>query len=177
MTPRDRVFGPNGLRVLKSPYRSPLANCICERVIGTLRRECLDFLIPLTELHLLRVVRKWARYYNTARPHMSLGPGIPSPFPHARCWAGYTTTISLQRSPHDCERILRITLHPDQLRNRTGYGDSPERPHRSSGKHHDPGSAVQSPVHSPRRPAWRTAITQIEFPAQSVSGQNRLLPP
>lgn len=84
---RDRIFSAGldasmkkmGLRVLKSPYRSPLANCICERVIGTLRRECLDFLIPLTELHLLRVVREWARYYNTARPHMSLGPGIPRP--------------------------------------------------------------------------------------------------
>ena len=84
---RDRIFSAGldasikkmGLRVLKSPYRSPLANRICERVIGTLRRECLDFLIPLTELRLLRVVREWARYYNTARPHMSLGPGIPSP--------------------------------------------------------------------------------------------------
>lgn len=59
--------------------RSPLANCICERVIRTFRRECLDLLIPLTELRLLRVVREWARYYNTARPHRSLDPGIPSP--------------------------------------------------------------------------------------------------
>ncbi len=51
---RDRIFSVGldasikglGLRVLKSPYRSPLANCFCERVIGTLRRECLDFLDP-----------------------------------------------------------------------------------------------------------------------------------
>ena len=84
---RDRIFSVGldgsikrlGLRVLKSPYRSPLANCICERVIGTLRRECLDYLIPLTQLHLLRIVQGWATYYNVARPHMSLGPGIPSP--------------------------------------------------------------------------------------------------
>jgi transposase InsO family protein len=41
-----------GLRVLKSPPRSPTANAICERVIGTIRRECLDWLIPLSEAHL-----------------------------------------------------------------------------------------------------------------------------
>ncbi|MDQ3565764.1 MAG: integrase core domain-containing protein [Pseudomonadota bacterium] len=84
---RDRIYSAEldrsvqklGLRVLKSPYRSPLANCVCERVIRSLRRECLDLLIPLTQLHLLRTVKDWTSYYNTARPHMSLGPGIPSP--------------------------------------------------------------------------------------------------
>ena len=84
---RDNIFSADldasmkrfGLRVLKTPYRSPMANSICERVIGSLRRECLDFLIPLTKAHLLRVVQEWSTYYNTARPHMSLGPGIPGP--------------------------------------------------------------------------------------------------
>ena len=75
----DQSIKKLGLRVLKSPYRSPLANCICERVIGTLRRECLDFMIPLTQLHLLRVLKDWVSYYNASRPHMPLGPGIPSP--------------------------------------------------------------------------------------------------
>jgi transposase InsO family protein len=57
---RDSIFSPQldqqvrhlGLRVLKTPPQSPQANAICERLIGTLRRECLDFLIPLTEPHL-----------------------------------------------------------------------------------------------------------------------------
>ena len=75
----DRSIKKLGLRVLKSPYRSPRANSLCERVIGSLRRECLDFLIPPTKSHLLRVVNEWVSYYNSARPHMSLGPGIPSP--------------------------------------------------------------------------------------------------
>lgn len=56
-----------------------MANSMCERVIGSLRREYLDFLIPLTQRHLRHVVREWADYYNAARPHMSLGPGIPEP--------------------------------------------------------------------------------------------------
>ncbi len=53
---RDAIFSQEpaqsirhlGLRVLKTPVRSPQANAICERLLGTLRRECLDFLIPLT---------------------------------------------------------------------------------------------------------------------------------
>jgi putative transposase len=70
-----------GLRVLKTPVRSPQANAFCERLLGTLRRECLDFLIPLTEHHLRRLLHKWATHFNTGRPHMSLGPGIPQPPP------------------------------------------------------------------------------------------------
>jgi putative transposase len=69
------------VNVLKSPPRSPMANAICERVIGTIRRECLDWLIPLTESHLRTLLRSWVRHYNTGRPHMALGPGVPDPPP------------------------------------------------------------------------------------------------
>ena len=68
-----------GLRVIKTPYRSPQANSICERTIGTVRRECLDHLIPLTGNHLRRVLKEWVSHYNRGRPHSVLGPGIPDP--------------------------------------------------------------------------------------------------
>src|SRR5882762_9825028 len=68
-----------GVTVLKSPSRSPKAYAVCERVIGTIRRECLDWLIPLTESHLRTVLQSWVRHYNTGRPHMALGPGVPDP--------------------------------------------------------------------------------------------------
>ena len=100
----DRLIKKLGLRVLKSPYRSPLANCICERVIGTLRRECLDFMIPLTQLHLLRVVKDWASYYNASRPHMSLGPGIPSPL--------VTLPVALRAHRHRLPEKVRICARP-----------------------------------------------------------------
>ena len=48
-----------GLRVLKTPVRTPQANAFCERVIGTIRRECLDWLIPLHERHLRAILREW----------------------------------------------------------------------------------------------------------------------
>jgi hypothetical protein len=54
-------------------------NAICERVIGTIRRECLDWLIPLSESHLRSLLKSWVRHYNTGRPHMALGPGVPDP--------------------------------------------------------------------------------------------------
>ena len=84
---RDSIFAPDldasisrlGLKVLKSPPHSPKANAICERVIGTIRRECLDWLIPVSELHLRSTLKEWVTHYNGARPHMALGPGVPDP--------------------------------------------------------------------------------------------------
>jgi transposase InsO family protein len=66
-----------GVRVLRTPRRTPQANGYCERLIGTTRRECLDFLIPLSGKHLRRILRAWVSFYNRARPHASLGPSVP----------------------------------------------------------------------------------------------------
>jgi putative transposase len=84
---RDAIFSRDldqriralGLRVLKTPPQSPKANAHCERLLGTLRRECLDFVIPLTEHHLRRLLTEWVRHYHESRPHMALGPGMPQP--------------------------------------------------------------------------------------------------
>ena len=67
------------LRVVKTPPHSPQANALCERLIGTLRWECLDLVIPLTENHLRCIVHEWVPHYNAERPHMALGPGMPQP--------------------------------------------------------------------------------------------------
>ncbi len=84
---RDRIFAKHldesiahlGVKIVKSPPQAPKANAICERLIGTLRRECLDWLIPLSESHLRAILKEWIGHYNAGRPHMSLGPGIPDP--------------------------------------------------------------------------------------------------
>jgi transposase InsO family protein len=75
----DESIGNLGLTVLKSPPHSPKANAICERLIGTIRRECLDWLIPLSESHLRSILKAWVGHYNHGRPHMALGPGVPDP--------------------------------------------------------------------------------------------------
>jgi len=69
---RDAIFSAEldesirrlGLRVLKSPPRSPKANSICERLIGTIRRECLDWIIPLSEAHLRQTLKLWMAQHN-----------------------------------------------------------------------------------------------------------------
>jgi transposase InsO family protein len=73
----DRGVKAMGVRVLRTPVRAPKANAVCERLGGSLRRECLDFLIPVTERHLKMTVEKWRIHYNRGRPHSSLGPGVP----------------------------------------------------------------------------------------------------
>lgn len=62
---RDRIYAQHldasikalGLKVLRSPVASPKANSICERLIGTIRRECLDWLIPMSEAHLRSILK------------------------------------------------------------------------------------------------------------------------
>jgi putative transposase len=73
----DETVESWGIHVLRSPVRMPTANAHCERLIGSIRRECLDYLLPLNAFHLRRTLREWGRHYNVGRPHRSLGPGIP----------------------------------------------------------------------------------------------------
>jgi putative transposase len=75
----DKAVTDMGVRILRTPVRAPKANSECERLMGTVRRECLDFLIPLGARHLRRTLQLWIDHYNHGKPHMSLGPGIPVP--------------------------------------------------------------------------------------------------
>jgi transposase InsO family protein len=86
----DRSIQALGVEVLRSPPRSPQANAFCERLIGTLRRECLDHILPLGESHLRRLLLCWKDHYNRSRPHSSLGPGFPDPAPG----------LPVERQPH-----------------------------------------------------------------------------
>jgi len=74
----DAVFAADGIRILNSPIRAPRANAICERVIGTIRRECLDRMLILGRRHLETVLAEYVEHYNVHRPHRSLGRRAPS---------------------------------------------------------------------------------------------------
>ena len=64
---RDRPIAP----------RSPWQNGHIERLIGSIRRECLDHVVVLGEAHLRRVLRAYADYYNRARTHLALAKDAP----------------------------------------------------------------------------------------------------
>jgi len=75
----DKQINALGLRVLRTPAHAPQSNAYCERLIGTIRRDCLDYLIPLNERHLRHLLHEFVEHYNRGRPHSALGPGIPDP--------------------------------------------------------------------------------------------------
>jgi transposase InsO family protein len=67
-----------GIRLLKTPVHAPKANAICERFLGSVRRECLDHLLILSERHLRRIVAAYVAYFNKARPHQGIAQQIPA---------------------------------------------------------------------------------------------------
>ncbi len=69
----DTVLRSEGMRVIRTPVRAPNANAHAERVIETIRAECLDWTLILDRRHLDRTLRTYAEYYNRGRPHRALG--------------------------------------------------------------------------------------------------------
>jgi putative transposase len=74
----DAVFSASGIRILKSPLAAPRANAICERMIGTLRRELLDRMLIVNERHLCQVLTIFLDHFNIARPHRTLRQLTPA---------------------------------------------------------------------------------------------------
>ncbi len=82
---RDSKYGSHfsavvagaGIKELRTPHRAPRANGICERFMGSLRRECLDHTLILQGKHLQRVIKEYTTYFNKERPHQGIGQHIP----------------------------------------------------------------------------------------------------
>ncbi len=86
----DKIYGFDfkekvracGITPIRTAYRSPWQNAYCERVIGTLRRDCIDHIIVFSRRHLMRVLREYVdTYYNSERTHLSLDKDSPEPRP------------------------------------------------------------------------------------------------
>jgi putative transposase len=75
----ERVGQASGIEVIHTPYEAPRANAICERFIGSLRRECLDHVPVIGERKLTRVLKEYISYFNPARPHQGIAQRIPAP--------------------------------------------------------------------------------------------------
>ena len=75
----DEVFRSEGIRVIKTPVRSPRANAYAERWVRTVRTECLDCLLILGHRPLERVLRQYVSHYNRQRPHRGIDLQMPLP--------------------------------------------------------------------------------------------------
>jgi transposase InsO family protein len=75
----DAVFQSTGLEIIHTPLHAPNANAIAERFVRTVRQECLDQLVILNERHLRRVLKEYADFYSTRRPHQGLAQQCPVP--------------------------------------------------------------------------------------------------
>jgi transposase InsO family protein len=73
----DAVFQAAGARVVRTAVQAPRMNAICERLVGTLRRELLDRVLILGEGHLRAVLAEYQAHYNTARPHQGIAQRVP----------------------------------------------------------------------------------------------------
>jgi transposase InsO family protein len=74
----DEVFRACGVRIIKAPPQAPQANAICERVVGTLRREVLDQMLIFNEKHLSKILTEYIKHYDDHRPHQSRGQRPPN---------------------------------------------------------------------------------------------------
>jgi transposase InsO family protein len=82
---RDRTFAGDvarrarsiGIKEVLTAPGSPWQNAYCERLIGSIRRECLDHVVVLNERHLLRVLRSYTSYYHASRTHRALDGDAP----------------------------------------------------------------------------------------------------
>jgi transposase InsO family protein len=73
-----------GIRDRPTAPASPWQNGVAERLIESIRRECVDHIIVLGEVHLRRILRSYAHYYNDIRTHRSLGKDAPAVRPVQR---------------------------------------------------------------------------------------------
>src|SRR5216684_147015 len=94
---RDRIYGivvtrrlrAMGIRDKPTAPASPWQNGFAERLIGSIRRECLDHVIVLGEAHLRRILKSYARYYNETRTHLALDKDAP-PIAHRKEGRAYS---------------------------------------------------------------------------------------
>ena len=92
---------------MKTPCRAPEANAICERFLGSARRECLDHILVLGEQHLHQVIREFAAYLNRARSHQESEQQIPeaSPAVPAKQGKAKVTAFSVLNGLHPDYRM------------------------------------------------------------------------
>ncbi len=122
----DAVFQAAGTRIVRSAVQTPRMNAICERLVGTLRRQLLDRVLTLGEGHLRAVLTEYQAHYNAARPSPGHRPARPRPqtrrWPPHRCRPRPRTDPPKTRPGRPDQRICARRL---TSRRTAGHGADP----------------------------------------------------
>jgi transposase InsO family protein len=84
----DAVFDSIGIQTIRTPVASPRANAFAERFVRTVRQDCLDHLLVISQRHLEVLLADYVRHYNEARPHRGLDLDQPHPRPAGSITSG-----------------------------------------------------------------------------------------
>jgi Integrase core domain len=150
----DAVFQAADTRIVRTAVQAPRMNAICERLVGTLRRELLDRVLILGEAHLRTVLAEYQVHYITARPHQGIGRRIPDGEhdggPHHLLPISATDESTENPSWRPDQRILTSRLTPPKKRRsqQGSYFRAPQARDASSLVRHAPewsGCAVSMP--------------------------------
>ena len=110
----EAVFEAAGATIVRSAVQAPRMNAICERLVGTLRREILDHVLIVGEAHLRTVLAEYQVYYNTARPHQGIAQRVPGGDPDAS--QGPAADLDSQPDPpKTCPERPDQQVHPGRL--------------------------------------------------------------
>ena len=116
----DAVFQASGTRILRTAVQVPRMNAICERLVGTLRRELLDRVLILGEGHLRAVLAEYQVHYNTARPHQGIAQRVPAAViayrPGAEWAAAHASPHRLPRPAVPTKVLVIGAVRPDRYR-------------------------------------------------------------
>jgi putative transposase len=99
----DNVFASEAIRVVRTPYQTPIANAFAERWVRSVREEYLDKLLIVNQAHLHRVLVEYTAYFNSARPHQGLKQRCPIP-----------VTARARTGPVKCRNVLGGVIHDYQ---------------------------------------------------------------
>jgi putative transposase len=98
----DAVFQAVGARIVLTAVQAPRMNAICERLVGTLRRELIDRVLILGEGHLRTILASYQVHYNTARPHQGIAQRVPA----GDYDVGHLAVTCLDRARIVCKPVL-----------------------------------------------------------------------
>jgi hypothetical protein len=113
----DEVLRSEGARVICTPIRSPKANAFGERLVKTMRRECLDHLLILGECHLRWILGEYLRHYNEERPHRGLVLETPvRVLPLRQARSEFVSPSGRCGKPQvECRALLDLAPHPEAV--------------------------------------------------------------